>query len=258
MNDYLKRYIKENLALIDEEMYDDLYRYCNKADRSKLTKFLLSCDIRPDEHMTSLPEYYLAGSNIHSYHISSTIHSIEARAFYGCSELKNIHIPDSVTSTGDYAFYGCTSLTSVYITDIEAWLNISFEGSTSTSTPCCYGADLYWNDEKLTTLVIPDSVTSISSYAFYGCHSLESITIPEGVTSIDDWAFGCCSNLTRITISSSVTSLGVAAFYNCDRLNTICYKGTVEEWKQINIAPWSFDNVLTSFVICTDGVTRTQ
>lgn len=119
------------------------------------------------------------------------------------------------------------------------------------------GADAFRGCEHLTRVTIPKSVTSIGDHAFYQCDSLTNINIPDSVTSIGAGAFSGCSSLTSISIPSSVTSIGNSAFYECARLNTISYRGTVEEWKHIDIAPGSFDNVLTSTVRCTDGITRT-
>ena len=68
---------------------------------------------------------------------------------------------------------------------------------------------------------IGDSVTSISSSAFYYCYSLSSITIPGSVTSIDDSVFYCCYSLSSITIPDSLTSIGDSAFYCCYSLSSI-------------------------------------
>ena len=99
---------------------------------------------------------------------------------------------------GSYAFRNCTSLTSVYITDIAAWCGISF--GNSSSNPLCYAKNLYLNGELVTDLVIPDSVTSINSYAFRDCTSLTSIEIPASVTSIGSSAFYGCTSLESITL----------------------------------------------------------
>ncbi|MCB5984944.1 leucine-rich repeat domain-containing protein, partial [Flavobacterium psychrophilum] len=56
------------------------------------------------------------------------------------------------------------------------------------------------------------------------CSGLTSVTIPNSVTTIGDEAFADCSGLTSVTIPNSVTAIGEDAFYNCSRLTTVnCY-----------------------------------
>ena len=79
----------------------------------------------------------------------------------------------------------------------------------------------------VTSITIPDSVTSINSYAFYSYTSLASITIPDSVTSIGPAAFRGCASLTSITIPDSVTFIGLQAFESCTSLTSISIPDSV-------------------------------
>ena len=87
------------------------------------------------------------------------------------------------------------------------------------------GNSAFENCGSLTSITIPESVTSIEDFAF-SCTSLTSITIPESVTSIGDGAFEYTS-LTSITIPESVTTIGDSVFKSCDSLASITIPGSV-------------------------------
>ena len=150
--------------------------------------------------------------------IPNTVKIIGDWAFQG-SMLFSINIPNSVTSIGADAFEGCTGLTSVHISDLVAWCNISFLGYES--NPLYYAHHLYLNGTEITSLTIPNSVTSIGAYAFYGCTGLTSLTIPNSVTSIGAYAFEGCTGLTSLTIPNGVTSIGAYAFEGCTGLTSL-------------------------------------
>ena len=71
-------------------------------------------------------------------------------------------------------------------------------------------------EKVLTSVEVPEGVTSIGWRAFSGCSNLTSINIPDSVTSIGNNAFSGCSNLTSINIPESVTSIGNNAFSGCN------------------------------------------
>jgi len=130
----------------------------------------------------------------------------------------NVVIPDTVTYNGTtynitelkvVSYYGtfenCSGLTSITIPNsVTSIGEYAFRG--------CSG---------LTSVTIPNSVTSIGNRAFYSCSSLTSINIPDSVTSIGEYAFYSCSSLTSVNIPDSVTSIGEYAFYNCSSLTSV-------------------------------------
>ena len=81
--------------------------------------------------------------------------------------------------------------------------------------------------EKITSVTIPDSVTSISPYAFYYCENLKSVTIGNGVTRIYNLAFANCANLQNVTIGNNVSYIGYEAFGACDSLTSVTIPDSV-------------------------------
>ena len=185
-------------------------------------------------------------SSLTTVTIPGGVSGIYIATFQGCHNLTSIIIPDSVTSIGREAFADCSSLTSITIPDSVTSIGtgafsgcIMLKGIWADSNNPNYSSDNYgvlFNLDKtiliaapgaIASYEIPSSVTSIGSYAFFGCTSLTSITIPDSVTSIDSNAFWGCSRLTSITIPNSVTSIGSYAFGDCSRLTSITIPDSV-------------------------------
>lgn len=149
--------------------------------------------------------------------IPDSCHSIRENAFYKCAGLTEIVIPNSVVNIEKNAFYGC-NLKSVHVTNLASWYNIKFGNAYSNPL---FGASLYLKGEKVTELVIPNSVTTINDYAFYGCTGLISITIPNSVTSINNYTFYGCTELTTVSMENSVRLIGAGCFSSCKNLTNI-------------------------------------
>ncbi len=109
------------------------------------------------------------------------------------------------------AFSHCYSLTSIEIPNSVTSI----------------GNSAFFYCESLSSIKIPDSVTSIGRETFQYCHSLTNITIPNSVTSIGDYAFLDCKSLANIEIPNSVTSIGNDAFYGCESLTSISIPNSV-------------------------------
>ena len=173
-----------------------------------------------------------------SVSIPDSVTRIDDYSFHDCAGLKSVNIPDSVASIGDNAFSGCTGLTSITIpnsvTSIGWNVFIGCEGLTSVSVSpdnSVYDSRNNCNaiiETKTNKLIvgcqktiIPNSVTSIETWSFYGCKGLTNIDIPDSVTSIGRRTFAECSGLTSINISNSVTSIGEWAFEGCTGLTSV-------------------------------------
>ncbi len=209
---------------------------------------------------------YPIGKKADSYVVPDTVIYISRYAFNGCLYLINITISKSVRSIGMEAF-DCHSLENVYITDIKNWCLIDFEPeyrgvSGGHTTGNCMGnpmycaTNLFLNDELVTEIVIPEGITEIKDYSFFGfdslksvtitngvteigtgafegCSSLEKITIPEGVTYIGSWSFDGCKSLKSINIPKSLTTIGVNTFGNCVSLEAV-YITDISNWCSID------------------------
>lgn len=239
-----------------------------------------------------------------------TVETIGNAAFRD-SSVTSVTIPASVTEIGSNAFAGCTNLTSVHyagdwsnltiqsgnpavqdaanapLFDFEFTLdntaaivtNYKYNGAAADVTiPSRYkgkpvttiGHAAFFNS-AVTSVTIPDSVTSISDSAFINCPQLTNISIPNSVTYIGFSAFSSCTSLKSITLPSSlsfisgalflgcsqlttihipvsVTSIGNNAFADCPSLMTVTYPGSKTQWDDITKGRNS--DVLENNLIC--------
>ena len=235
------------------------------SDCSNLTSVTIGNSV------TSIGRVAFSGcSGLESVTIGNSVTSIGNEAFYGCG-FTSITIPDSVKSIGREAFRDCSNLESIYYTgDIASWCGIDqfdnhsrkvYIGNqklydmTSITIPdgvTSIGNSAFSDCINLKSITIPDSVTSIGNSAFSGC-SFTSITIPDSVTSIGNSAFTDCNNLTSVTIGNSVTSIGERVFEYCYHLTSITFNGTIQQWNTIEKG-FLWDCQTDNYTVhCTDG-----
>lgn len=179
-------------------------------------------------------------------------------AFQDNTTITSVTIPANVTEIGSNAFADCTNLTSV--TYGGDWSNLTIQ-SGNPAVEDAVNAQLFdfvftpdntavivrykgtaadvtipshykgkpvtmidhaaFHDSAVTSVTIPDSVTSIPDDAFAFCSQLTNISIPNSVTFIGISAFNSCTSLKSITLPSSLSTIQSSAFYNCGNLETI-------------------------------------
>ena len=160
--------------------------------------------------------------------VEKTGHSISGNSCVNCGQPASEGL-DMVFSEGEYTVSGIGTCT-----DTEILIPTTYNGMPVVSVE----ASAFLNNTAITSVVLPDSITSIGENAFNGCISLTSVTFGKNsqLTSIGPGAFNYCYSLASITIPASVTSIGEWAFVGCYRL--------VEVWNlsKLNITAGSEDN----------------
>ncbi len=152
----------------------------------------LTAEVTNDESYSYSGDVVIPAS-VDYNNLTYSVTSIGPLAFSRCSGLTSIDIPASIVTIGDDAFHGCSSLERVNISDLAAWCGIEFGDTYRDWYPNAPfdNMPLYLNGELIEELVIPEVVTEIKGGAFYNCSSLTSVIIPNNVQSVKTYAFRC-------------------------------------------------------------------
>ena len=199
--------------------YDNAYYIGNSNNpyialvKAKNTSITL-CNIHADTKFI-LSAAFSSCTNLTRVTIGNGVTSISDYAFAYCDGLTSVTIPDSVTSIGEYAFDDCTNLTSVTIgNSVTSIGEDAFYGCDNLSyneydNACYLGnsnnpyiALVKVKNTSITSCNIHADARFILSGAFKNCTGLTSVTIPDSVTSIGEYAFDSCDSLTSVTFEN--------------------------------------------------------
>jgi len=170
--------------------------------------------------------------------IPNNVFRVGVACFENCTSLENVTIPTSVTTYSKDAFEGC-SITNIHISSLDAWLDSKFDNFNANPLYCA--ENLYLNEtlvttieinkniplrafvgyDKLTKVVLGNSVKTIGNSAFYGCSGLTEVVFGNKVETIDGAAFYNCTKLNAIHLPSSLKTVLNSAFYGCSSLQTV-------------------------------------
>ena len=208
-------------------------------DCSALTSFTIPNSI------TRIGEHTFSGClSLKNIDFPKSVRDIKNYAFEGCINLTSIHLHKGIEIISGHAFHGCSGLTSIVLEDGNPNFDsrndcnaIIYKGSNSLITGCkntiipptvtSISTEAFYGCSGLTTIDIPNSVTKIDYGVFYGCSDLKSIIIPNSVKQLPNDGFRDCISLTSVYIPNSVTFIGEGTFRNCSGLSMICIPNSV-------------------------------
>ncbi len=170
-----------------------------------------------DNLTTIIPAYFKNMGGVTEVIMPNSVTKIENEAFMSCRDLESVNIPTSVTQL-DQSVFVVTNLKRVYTDDLAAWCMIDFMGPIEFGNDLPYG-QLYVNNQPVTTLHIPESITHIKPYAFT-FSNIEQVQLHNAIESIEYNAFEH-AGIKSIIIPNSVTAIGHGAFNDCQSLESV-------------------------------------
>lgn len=208
-----------------ENMTYDSRNNCNAIIHTASNQLVFGCaqTVIPSD-IVSIGDYAFYRCNrLTSIVLPDGLQSIGEEAFYSCSELTSINFPESITTVGCGVFKSCTKITTpVHNSTCFAYMPPSYEGPyTIPGTTKQVACQAFYDCAKITSVVVPSSVTNLGSSAFYGCQSLADVTLSDRIKSINNYTFYNCRSLISIDIPDSVTSIGSYAFNYCSSMQSI-------------------------------------
>lgn len=189
--------------------------YNGKATSVKIKDLAAWCNINFESYFKTNPlstasHLFVNDEEIHDLVIPDGVKTITSHAFYYFSGLTSVKIPSSVTSIGVECFAYCTNIKTVEVGD-----NTSQEAAT------ILGQRAFYKCQNATSVILGNNIVGIGHEAFGYCNSLQSIVIPNSVTTITNHAFASCENLESVQLSNNLKRIEWATFSSCYNLKSI-------------------------------------
>ncbi len=145
----LKEFIEENIDLISDNEFNDVYNKIKSYKSTRLfTEVLLAAEINPLNYMEAVPSGYLYESDIQHVDIPVGI-IINKYAFIGCYQFKDITIPEGVIKIGECAFTSCRSLEKLHLPSTLKYIDAgAFQGCTNLKEVTFGGTTKQWLSVK--------------------------------------------------------------------------------------------------------------
>lgn len=174
-------------------------------------------EITMPENLETIPGYcFYYDFSLETVELNANLQTIDTLAFVGCYIMQEINIPASVTYIAPLALLACSSLTDVTVAEGNTAYCSTEDGVLMNAD--CTELILYPAGKTKVSYTVPDTVKTVSYYAFSGNATLNEIQLPASVTAINEGAFSDCLSLTTVNIPDAVTTIENSLFADCPKL----------------------------------------
>lgn len=142
----LKQFIEENIDLISDNEFNDVYNKIKSYTFTRLfTEAMLEAEINPLNYIEAVPSRYLYESKIQHVDIPVGIIVINKYSFADCRQIKEVTIPESVIKIGEGAFMNCHSLEKLHMPSTLKYIDVgAFQGCMNLKEVTFAGTTKQW------------------------------------------------------------------------------------------------------------------
>lgn len=209
--------LSKNVEMIDEGTIGDCALLKNIFVDSQNPKYRDIDGVLFDKAGIHLLCYPKASTRT-TYVVPASAQSLDLHAFWGCVNLQTIDIGNNVSAIELASFYGSKNLTAINVGANNPYYS-SVDG-------VLYNSDIsaiviYPEGKDTTSFSVPESVISISDYAFIGCSNLIDVQLPSDVFYLGEYTFYHCTSLKTIILPIGITTMPISIFEGCTALESV-------------------------------------